>query len=316
MTTILTFTANPSVDKSTEVAHVVPDEKLRCAPPRRDPGGGGINVSRVIHRLGGDTIAMFPAGGPTGTLLENVVRDEGIATQAVSIDGWTRENLMVYGADAEQQYRFLFDGPELSEREWGACLDALRGFEPRPRWVVASGSLPPGAPADLYARIARWARDHGVRVVVDVSGEAARHAVAEGVYLLKPNFRELEQLVGRELGDDDAIEAACRDIVAGGGCEVLLVSLGAGGALITTADDQQRVASPTVPIASKVGAGDSTVGATVLALARGWTPIRAARFGVAAGAAAVMTPRTELCRRADVETLFRRMERRLPTGGP
>lgn len=310
MKPIVTFTANPAVDKSTEVDYVVPDEKLRCGHPRYDPGGGGINVSRAIHKLGGETLALFPVGGPSGQVLERLVDEEGVPYRALPIEGWTRENLMVFGASAEQQYRFLFDGPELSEAEWQACLDAIDGLEPVPDYLVVSGSLARSAPADLYARIARWGRRRDVRIVLDASGEALERAVEEGVFLLKPNYRELELLVGSDLRGDEDIEEACREIVAAGGCSILLVSLGAAGALVTTPDLQQRIASPTVPIASKVGAGDSAVAGTVLGLTRGWSTMRAARYGVSAGAAAVKTPRTELCRREDVEALFEALERR------
>ena len=310
MTKIVTFTANPAIDKSTEVDMVVPDEKLRCAPPRYDPGGGGVNVSRALHRLGGDTVALFPCGGPSGRVLEDLLEREGVPLQPLGIEGWTRENLMVFGSSAEQQYRFLFDGPELTDREWERCLEAIDAFDPHPEILVVSGSLPPNAPEDLYQRIARWGKEHGVRVVLDASGPAVPRAFDPGIFLLKPNFRELEELVGTTLNGEVDIEEACRSLVADGSCEVLLVSLGAGGALVTTADSQERIPTPTVPIASKVGAGDSMVAGTVLGLTRGWSVLRSVRLGVAAGAAAVKTPRTELCRRDDVEALFEQIERR------
>ena len=310
MTKIVTFTANPAIDKSTEVDVVVPDEKLRCAPPRYDPGGGGINVSRALYRLGGSTVALFPCGGPSGRVLEDLLEQEGVPIRPLPIEGWTRENLMVFGSSAEQQYRFLFDGPELSGPEWDRCLDAIDGIAPRPEILVVSGSLPPQAPDDLLQRIARWGKQHEVRIVLDASGPAVARAFDPGVFLLKPNLRELEELVGDELDGDEEIEDACREVVSGGGCEVLLVSLGAGGALVTTPELQERIPTPTVPIASKVGAGDSMVAGTVLGLSRGWSVPRAVRLGVAAGAAAVKTPRTELCRREDVESLFAQIERR------
>lgn len=310
MKPIVTFTANPAVDKSTNVAYIVPDEKLRCGPPRWDPGGGGINVSRAIHKLGGDTLALFPMGGPSGEILEQLIAREEVPYRTLAIEGWTRENLMVFGESAEQQYRFLFDGPVLSTHEWQGCIDAIEGLDPLPDYLVVSGSLAPGAPTDMYARIARWGREQDVRIVLDASGEPLERAVEEGVYLLKPNFRELELLVGTKLRGDADIEEACQAIVSAGKCSILLVSLGAAGALVTTSDLQEKIASPTVPIESKVGAGDSTVAGTVLALSRGWSTTRSVRFGVAAGAAAVKTPRTELCRREDVEELFESLERR------
>lgn len=314
MTQVVTFTANPAIDKSTEVDMVVPDEKLRCAPPRYDPGGGGINVSRALHRLGADTLALFPSGGPSGQVLEGLLEREDVPIRPLAIEGWTRENLMVFGSSAEQQYRFLFDGPELTDDEWQRCLDAIDDIEPRPAYLVVSGSLPPNAPDDIYGRIARWGKDSDVRIVLDASGPAVPNAFDPGVFLLKPNFRELEALVGATLHGDEEVEEACRTLVDDGSCEVLLVSLGAGGALVTTADLQQKVASPTVAIASKVGAGDSMVAGAVLGFTRGWSVLRAVRMGVAAGAAAVKTPRTELCRPEDVERLFEQLERRAARG--
>lgn len=310
MTRVVTFTANPAIDKSTEVDVVVPDEKLRCSPPRYDPGGGGINVSRALHRLGAETLAVFPCGGPTGKVLEGLLEREGVPRMPLWIEGWTRENLMVFGASVEQQYRFLFDGPELSDGEWQRCLDELAALDPRPEYLVVSGSLPLSAPEDLYQRIARWGKDEGVRIVLDASGPSVERAFDPGVYLLKPNYGELEALVGTRFRGDEDLEEACRDIVGAGTCEILLVSLGAGGALVTTTDLQEHVASPTVPILSKVGAGDSAVAGTVLGLVRGWDILRAVRLGVAAGAAAVKTPRTELCRREDVDELFELIDRR------
>ena len=314
MTTIVTFTANPAIDKSTEVDLVVPDEKLRCAPPRYDPGGGGINVSRALHRLGADTVALFPCGGPSGQVLEDLLEDEGVAIRPLAIDGWTRENLMVFGASAEQQYRFLFDGPELTDSEWDRCLDAIQDATPGGGILVVSGSLPRNAPDDIFLRIARWGKQHDVRIALDASGPAVARAFDPGVFLLKPNYRELEELVGSTLTGEEDIENACRDLVSNGSCDVLLVSLGAGGALVTTAELQERIPTPTVPIASKVGAGDSMVAGTVLGLTRGWSIVRSVRLGVAAGAAAVKTPRTELCRSEDVEALFEQIERRASRG--
>lgn len=305
MQAIATLTMNPTIDKGSSVEQVIPGRKLRCKPPRHEPGGGGINVSRAIHRLGGQSVALYTAGGATGHMLQDLLGDEGVINhRPIPIEGLTRQNLTVLEESSEQQYRFGMPGPTLQDAEWQQCLDELAILEPKTGYIVASGSLPSGVPEDFYARVASSGREMDTRIIVDTSGKPLRLAAREGVYLLKPNLRELRQLAGRELDDEAQQEAAAREIVETGQSEVVVVSRGAGGALLVSSTGQKLLRSPTVPIRSRVGAGDSMVAGIVLALARGASLSDAVRFGVAAGAAAVMTPGTELCRREDVERLY------------
>lgn len=307
MPSIVTLTMNPAIDTSSTVDHVVPEHKLRRQAPRYDPGGGGLNVSRAIQKLGGSSLALYPAGGPTGQILRDLLDQEGLTHQLIPITGWMRENFTILEEASGQQYRFGMPGPTFHEAEWRQCLEVVADCAPPPDYLVGSGSLPPGIPDHFYAQLVRAVRDHGVRVVVDTSGAALRAAVQEGVYLIKPNLRELAQLAGSDLADETQQEAAAMTFVQEGRCEIVVVSLGAAGALLVHKEGCERIRSPTVPIQSKVGAGDSMTAGLVLSLARG-LPIReAVRFGVAAGAAAVMTPGTELCRREDTERLFARM---------
>ena len=304
MKPIATLTVNPTVDQNTRVAQVVPERKLRCERPRREPGGGGVNVSRAIHRLGGDSTLLYLAGGLTGDMLERLLAGEGLTQRRIPIDGWTRENRIVFESISGQQFRFGMPGPDVHEAEWRRCLDALRALEPAPGYVVASGSLSPGMPVDFYARVAEVAGELNARLVVDTAGEALREAARAGAYLLKPNAGEFQALVGRALtGEAEQLEAA-QALVRSGSCEVLVISLGAGGVLFVTSDGSEHLRTPTVPIRSKVGAGDSMVAGIVLGLARGLELRDAVRLGVAAGAAAVMTEGTELCRREDTERLY------------
>ncbi|HSL94653.1 MAG TPA: 1-phosphofructokinase family hexose kinase [Thermoleophilia bacterium] len=308
MKSIVTLTVNPTVDINTDVSQVLPEKKLRCGRPRRDPGGGGVNVARAVHRLGGDATALYLAGGPPGEMLCDLLEGEGVAHRALPVDEWTRENLIVYEEASGLQYRFGMPGPTVEEAEWRRCLDELAALDPTPDYLVASGSLPPGMPEDFFGHVAEVARDGGAHLIVDTSGEPLRHAVEVGTFMLKPNLRELRELVGEELeGEHEQVDAA-RHLVECGQVEVLVLSLGAGGALVVTAESVTPIRTPTVPIRSKVGAGDSMVGGTVLALARGWELLAAVRFGVAAGAAAVMTAGTELCRREDTERLYAEMQ--------
>jgi 6-phosphofructokinase 2 len=305
---IVTLTVNPTIDMNTRVERVRAGEKLRCEAPRREPGGGGINVSRAIHRLGGRSSARYLAGGATGTILESLLDDEGVEHEPISIEGWTRENLVVSEEASDDQYRFGMPGPDVSEKEWKKVLDGLERLDPVPAYLVASGSLAPGMPDDFHARVARVARELGARFVVDTSGAPLREAVEAGAFLIKPNIAEFQELVGEELPDEQAQREAGQEMIGRGSVHAIALSLGRGGALLIAEEGSEPIRTPTVPIRSKVGAGDSMVAGTVLALARDEDLRAAVRFGVAAGAAAVMTEGTELCRREDAERLYAGME--------
>ncbi len=304
---VVTLTMNPSVDITTSTKQIVPADKLRCDLPRRDPGGGGINVARVARTLGGECTAVYPAGGATGNELQALLDRSDIHQHVITIRGATRQSFTVDELESGRQFRFVLPGPALSWDEVERCLDQLEAIEPPPGFVVASGSLPPGVPDDFYARIARHTREVGSKFVLDTSGVALGHAGQEGVYLLKPNLRELRALVGEPLLHEDEQEAAAQRLIKEGRAKVVILSLGSDGALLVSRDVTERLAALQVPQRSAVGAGDSMLGAVVLALARRFELVDAVRFGMAAGAAALMTPGTELCRREDVERLYAEM---------
>ncbi len=306
---IVTLTINPSVDTSTGVDQVTPDQKLRCAAPVHEPGGGGINVSRVIRELGGDTLALWTRGGFTGELLQSLLDDLALPHRPLPIADSNRENFVVSEAGSGRQFRFVMPGPRFSPAEVDACIARVEAAAPVGGCLVLSGSLAPGLPVDFYGRIVARCGARRCRVVIDTSGPALAASLGSGVFLIKPNLRELAELSGRELDDDATIEAAARQLVEAGRSQVVLSSLGAGGALLVTREGALRLHAPTVPIRSRVGAGDSMVAGVTLALARGEDVQQAARLGIAAGSAAVMTPGTQLCRRADVERLYTGMAR-------
>jgi len=303
MPEIVTLTLNPALDASSAVDQVVANHKLRCDRPVTEPGGGGINVSRVIRELGDDHArALWLKGGATGDALAASLDRIGLAHQPLDIQGQTRRNLTVLERHSGQQFRFTMPGPMVGDDEVRRVLDACAALDPMPGYFVVSGSIPDGVPDDVYARLAREL-PADCRMVVDTAGAALRGAVKGGPGLVKINLRELGELAGAEIEDDDAIDRVARGVIDEHGVGTFIVTLGAGGARWVTATDSGHVASPTVPIRSRVGAGDSMLAATALTLARGESLGVAVRFGVAAGAAAVMTPGTELCRRTDVERL-------------
>ncbi|MBM4330080.1 MAG: 1-phosphofructokinase family hexose kinase [Deltaproteobacteria bacterium] len=304
MKKIVSLAINPAIDKSSSVEHVIAERKLYCKPPRFEPGGGGVNVSRAIKKLRGESVLLYPAGGYTGNRLKDLLKEEGITHRPVPIEGSTRESLVVLEESTGQQYRFGMPGPVLSNEDWERCLHELSTIHPKPDYLVASGSLPPGVPSDFYARVARIGKDQGAKVIIDTSGEALNRALQEGVYLIKPKVREFRELAGQDIKEESQIKAEAIKMVKSGRCEILVISLGAAGALMVSENVIEPIRPPTVPIVSKVGAGDSMVAGTVLSLARGKTERDSVLFGVAAGAAAVMTPGTELCRREDTERLY------------
>lgn len=301
---IATITINPAIDIFVNVARVEPTKKLRCSAPKRDPGGGGINVARVAHRLGGSVAAIYPTGGAIGKLLQRLVEREGIDSVTTPSHVETRENFTAYEEETGTQYRFVLPGSALHRAEWEACLDKLATLPDKPKIVVASGSIPPGVPEDFFARVARCAKKFGAKMVLDTSGAGLKAALAEGVTLIKPNLVELGEFVGEPLNDDADCIAAARKLIADKRVEAVALTLGENGALLITGNGAWRAAPMQIEVVSTVGAGDSFLGGMVAAVAAGEPLERAFRMGVAAGSAAVMSPGTELCHEEDVRRLL------------
>lgn len=303
---LVTLTVNPTIDMNCSVERVEPDVKLRTGPLRFEPGGGGINVCRAVRELGGDATALWTKGGHSGETLDGLLNELGFTHESIPMDGDSRQNLNVSEGSSDRQFRFVAPGPQADDDTIERCLNVVARATQDAEFLVLSGGLLPGLPDDFYADVARSCPST-CRVIVDTSGTALRQAVTAGVFLITPNLRELSQLTGRPLEDDDEIVAAARDVVGTGKAEAVVVSLGAGGAVLVTDDTTELVRSPTVPVRSRIGAGDSMTGGLALALTRGDSLSNAVRFGVAAGAAAVMTEGTMLCRRNDTERLFQQL---------
>jgi 6-phosphofructokinase 2 len=305
---ILCLTMNPSVDLATETERVVPTHKLRCSDTLHDAGGGGINVARVLARMGGHCTALCPTGGSTGQWLQARMAQEGMHGIFLPIAGETRVSFTVHEQATGAEYRFVMPGPTLSEAEWQACLDHLWHLPDFPDVLVASGSLPPGVPPDFDARLARLCRERGARLVIDTSGPALAAALAEGVYLVKPNLRELSELSGQALETPEQWEAAARALVSNGQAEVVALTLGHLGALLVTRDGAWRAPPLPIQVASAVGAGDSFVGGMVWALQHHRPLTEAFAWGVAAGSAALLSVSTGLCCKEDAQQLFAQVQ--------
>lgn len=286
---IITLTMNPAIDICTSVGHVAPVEKMRCETPRFDPGGGGINVSRTILALGGTTTAVFPAGGYPGRRLEQLVRAAGVPMRPVPVAGPTRESVAVTDRTSGEQFRFVLPGPELSGAEQRELLAAAEQAAASAQVLVASGSLPPGVPVDFYQTLADSSAVEGVPLVLDTCGDALRH-VRSGVFLLKASVREIGELVGHRLSDRTEQVAAARELISDHVARIVVVSLGADGALSVTSDSQEFFPSIEVPVRSGIGAGDALVGGMTVGMVRGMSLGDSVRLGVAAATAALDAP--------------------------
>jgi 6-phosphofructokinase 2 len=296
MAAIVTLTMNPALDLTSDTEALDPGHKTRCAPPRRTPGGGGINVARGLRQL---------------------LAELDVPARTLPIIGDLRQNLSLRAHDTGEVLHLVFPGPELNEQEWQACDDAMASLDPVPDLVVMSGSLPPGVPLDFYAGVARRVAGRGSRVVLDTNGPALRATLDAGapLYLIKPNRNECRELFDVAGDDPDDYLAALDDILRDGAAEAVVVTLGAQGAVLASRDLRVYLRPPAIEGRAPVGAGDSFVSALVHRLAAGDALLLAAIDGVAAAAAAVKTRDTSLFRPDDLPALGAEVEvRHSPSG--
>ncbi len=320
---IVTLTLNPTLDAETEAPSVQPIHKIHTSAERLEPGGGGINVARMVLTLGGDALALILAGGSTGRELEAQLDRLTVPWHSVEIEHRTRMCLTVIDRSTGLEYRFVPQGPAISASEWQAAL-ALIGAT-RGEWLVASGSLPAGVPVDAYAQVARLAAGCGLRFVLDTSGQALAAALRVGgesalggdgaplIELIKPSLRELEELAGRSLPTTPERIEAARSLVSAGVVRRVAVTLGEAGALLVDAHEAISLAAPPEPVHSAVGAGDAFLAGFVLALARGESPRHALAWGVAAGGAAVAATGARHVERGAVEARYGHLLETEPT---
>ena len=308
MKRIITLTMNPTIDVAYETDRVFHTRKMRTQHEHYDPGGGGINVARVIARLGGTARAYYLSGGATGCALDGLLDKHALVRFRIPIAGDTRISTSLYEKDTGKEYRVVPRGPEVTAEEWQAALHHLDGTQAD--YLVVSGSLPPGVPEDFYCRVCLLGQRHGMRIILDSSGEALHAAVrGGGLYLIKPSIGELRQLTGKALTEESAIAEAAREIVDSGKAEQVAVTMGHDGALLASRSGTWRLPALPVEAKSAVGAGDSFLAAMMFALGCEQDMLEAFRLGIAAGTAAVLTPGTDLCHREDVERLLKLVPR-------
>jgi 6-phosphofructokinase 2 len=299
---ITTLTLNPSLDKSTHFSGLVAEQKIRCEKPRYDAGGGGINVSKAILKLGRNSLCVFTSGGSSGEMLEELVAEQKIQSTIIKTKNWTRENFIAFETKTNAQYRFGFPGNELYTNEIDSILLTIK--ELQSDYLVISGSLNEGLPPDFYQKIAETAKQSNIKVIVDTSGEALQKVLETGVYLVKPNVGELAKLIGVAHLEINEVVPAAQKLIEKGSAEIIVVSLGPEGAVLVTATQTEFVPAPNVVKKSTVGAGDSMVGAMTWALSQNKSLKEVVQWGVACGSAATMNEGTQLFNVEDAKRLF------------
>jgi 6-phosphofructokinase 2 len=304
MNNVITLTMNPVLDKDTSVAGVIPNKKLRCTSPDYYAGGGGVNISRALKKLGGSSLCMYVAGGPTGTHLQQLLSNEGIDQKVIPIEGWTRDNLSVRDTITNLQYRFGVPGPHVTEKEWQEVLAEVEGSVEENDYLVASGKLPLGMPPDFYVQVSKIVARKKGRFILDTSGEALLPSLEADIFLMKPNLSELSIMCGVESISVLDLESLSQKLLKTHSIEILVVSLGAKGAFLASRDTMEHIAAPTVHQKSTIGAGDSMVAGMVLSLIKGKSYGEMVRYGIACGTAATLHPGTQLCKKEDADKLY------------
>ncbi len=299
-----TVTPSPTIDISAFVQRIIPFTKLRCESVRYDPGGGGINVARVLKRFGASPSAVIPVGGPQGELLRRLLKEEDLSAVTVCIAADTRQDFTVFERQSGAQYRFVFPASPMTGTEVTTLFEALKGIVPAPRYLVVSGSCPADVATSFFDDAESAAMNTGAKLVVDTFGSALSIAVDHAAYLIKPNLREFEDLMGSGLRTDNLRVKAARDLLTRSELEMIAVTLGADGALLVSRNGAWRGMAPKIEALSTVGAGDSFLGAFLWKLSKAVALNEALRFAIAAGSAALLAPGTELCRPQDIERLF------------
>ena len=300
---IATITLNSCLDQHITVDGLVLDGVNRWSRLQPYAGGKGIDVSRAIHEMGGKTIAYGFIGGSIGRQVEILLDKDGVPFSFTPIEQETRTNFIITDTRTSRQTLIAGPGPCISKNELERFIRKLRELEPSPDLVIASGSIPPGVPVNIYYDIVMEAKNREVRAIVDSEGQWLKEAIKAKPYLIKPNVREAEGLLGVKLPTEEAIVKAALNLVEMG-VEIAVISRGKDGIIAATKGKILKAVPPLVKVRSAVGAGDCTVAGLALKLAYGEPLIEACRLGVAMGAACVLTPGTELCHRADVERLL------------
>ena len=300
---IYTVTLNPALDKTVQVPQMCVDAVNRITQMRTDPGGKGINVSKVIAKLGGQSTVLALLGGSTGRKIADALEEMGLTCRMTFIPGETRTNLKVVDPILHTNTDINEPGIEVTEEILDAMLAELVGMLKPEDIVAISGSLPKGAPKNTYCHWVSECKQAGAKVFLDVDGALLAEGLKASPYLVKPNNEELSRLMGKPLETTEELAEAAKALRAQG-VEKVVVSMGGKGALYVTRDMVIQAEGLKVPVGSTVGAGDSVVAALALAEERGLPMEETVRLSTATGAANVMCSGSQAAEREVIESLI------------
>lgn len=297
---VLTITMNPAVDVNSMADEIVTNQKVRCEKPDYDPGGGGINVARVLTRLEAQANAIYLAGGIAGGLLTYLLDLEKVPHEQIEISGMTRENTSVIDKKTGEQYRFVFPGPDIQEAEWKEALNWIEKNIDDYDIVVGSGSLPPGVPTDFYSRVAKLVLGNEKAYILDTSGDFLVEGLKNGATFIKPNQEEFEQLK-KQTGSttkDELIQKLFELNI-----ENIVHTMGKEGTILINKEGRKEFKPPEIEVNSSIGAGDSFVGGLVFGLLNEMKAKDAVCYGISAAASTLKSAGTDLCELNDVRAI-------------
>ncbi|MUU77089.1 1-phosphofructokinase family hexose kinase [Winogradskyella endarachnes] len=302
---IVTLTVNPALDKSAKIAQLLPEQKLKCNAIEFQAGGGGVNISRVLHTLGVKNNCVFTCGGDTGKKLKKLLEDEQLQITPVNVEAWTRENLAVVDAKTDLQYRFGMPGKGLSNTEIKTLKNTINKLVTEDSIFILSGSIPDDMSPSFYVELIEDLTAKNVKIIIDTSGKALKESLKKPVFLMKPNQGELAQLAGKDFLTKTEQEEFAKQLIKNKQAEYVVVSLGARGAFLASSNGIFYQNTPSVKVKSTIGAGDSMVAGLVYGIVQGFSSENILKWGVICGVATTMTGGTNLATQENMELVER-----------
>jgi 1-phosphofructokinase family hexose kinase len=304
---ILTVTVNPALDYTVRVDALEIGKRAKYRDPSIDPAGKGINVARMVRRLGGETLALGFAAGPTGDLLRQRLDAEGVPHDLIPAAGLTRINVTLLTGPEGSATHLHGAGSPVAPDDLKRLLDRASDHLARARVLVFSGSLPPGVSPEAIAGLIGQAKARRVETIVDAESDMLAAAIRAGADLVKPNGLEAGEFLGREVAGVDAAVAAAREIRARGVATVV-ITLRGDGAVAVDGAGAWLARPPKDEVVRAIGAGDSFAAGLALAMSQGWGLPEAMRLAAASGAATARHSGTGLGSRDEVEKIRSRVE--------
>lgn len=304
---IYTITLNPALDRTIWIKEFKFDDTNRIISEKRFPGGKGVDVSRMIKTLGGESIALGFIGGFDGLEFQGRLLNEDVPHDFIKISGETRTNIIIHAENDDRELKVNAPGPEIRPDELGMLIEKIRTLKPRPTFAVISGSIPPGLSQGIYRQMTLAFEELGAKVILDADGESLEKGLPATPYIIKPNVNELQRLLGKEFDSRSSMIEKARSLLKDE-LKIAVVSAGAEGAYVVLKDGGFWAKPPEVEVKNTVGAGDSLIGGIVFELDKGNSLENAVKLGVACGTATAMSEGTAQGTKEDIEKILPEVE--------